>query len=112
MRHLVASKMGVWGLQRGLEAHGKIINFPMWARDTDRASMPRGPQGQKRPADAVGCAITVAKIATGEMEDQVRKPTGKVRSGRAGAKARAAKLPKDKRTEIARMAALARWHNE
>lgn len=25
--------------------------------------MPRGPQGQIRPADAVGCAITVGRIA-------------------------------------------------
>ena len=25
--------------------------------------MPRGPEGAKRPADVVGCAVTVAKIA-------------------------------------------------
>lgn len=31
--------------------------------------MPRGPNGQKRPADAVGAAIMVAKIATGEIEE-------------------------------------------
>ena len=28
--------------------------------------MPRGPKGEKRPADAAGCAVMVAKIATGE----------------------------------------------
>ena len=33
--------------------------------------MPRGPNGEKRPAHTVGCAVTVAKIATGELE-QVR----------------------------------------
>jgi len=31
--------------------------------------MPRGPQGQKRPADVFGNAIMVAKIATGEIEE-------------------------------------------
>ena len=33
--------------------------------------MPKGPKGEKRPADAIGAAITVAKIATGEAEDDV-----------------------------------------
>ena len=31
--------------------------------------MPRGPEGEKRPADAVGAAVMVAKIATGEIEE-------------------------------------------
>ena len=31
--------------------------------------MPRGPNGEKRPAEAVGCAVMVAKIATGEIEE-------------------------------------------
>ena len=31
--------------------------------------MPTGPQGQKRPADAVGLAVLVGKIATGEVDD-------------------------------------------
>ena len=31
--------------------------------------MPKGPQGQRRPADAVGCAVQVARIATGEEEE-------------------------------------------
>ena len=29
--------------------------------------MPKGPQGQKRPADTVANAIRVAKILTGEI---------------------------------------------
>jgi len=32
--------------------------------------MPKEPQGQKRPADVIGTAIKVAKIATGEIEDK------------------------------------------
>ena len=33
--------------------------------------MPKGPQGQKRPADVIGAAINVAKIATGEIAEHV-----------------------------------------
>jgi len=32
--------------------------------------MPKGPQGEKRPADAIGLAVMVAKIATGEQPDK------------------------------------------
>ncbi len=35
--------------------------------------MPKGPKGEKRPADVIGAAIIVAKIATGEIEDHRRK---------------------------------------
>jgi hypothetical protein len=33
--------------------------------------MPKGPQGQKRPADTVANAIRVAKILTGEIEEDM-----------------------------------------
>ena len=33
--------------------------------------MPRGPQGQWRPADPVECAVMVAKIATGEITEEL-----------------------------------------
>jgi hypothetical protein len=49
----------------------------------------------------------VAKIATGEVEDTV--PSGRLRSGRAGGKARAAALSSKKRKEIAKKAARKRW---
>jgi len=32
--------------------------------------MPKGPRGEKRPADVVGAAVMVAKIATGEIADR------------------------------------------
>jgi hypothetical protein len=32
--------------------------------------MPKGPDGQKRPGDVIGAAIMVAKIATGEIEEE------------------------------------------
>ena len=71
--------------------------------------MPRGPQGEKRPADVVGCAVTVAKVATGEIEETLSKKSGRVRSGHAGGKARAESLTIDERREIAKKAAAARW---
>ena len=31
--------------------------------------MPKGPRNEKRPADVIGAAVMVARIATGEVED-------------------------------------------
>lgn len=32
-------------------------------------TMPKGPKGEKRPADGIGNAVHVMRIATGEIED-------------------------------------------
>lgn len=74
--------------------------------------MPKGPKGEKRPGDVVGAAIKVAKIATGEVEDNIDdegKNKAAVELGRKGGKARASKLTAEQREEIARVAAQARW---
>lgn len=71
--------------------------------------MPKGPQGQKRPADAIGCAVMVGKIASGEIAEELKQPSGKTRSGKAGAKARADALSKEERSAIAKKAAARRW---
>jgi hypothetical protein len=71
--------------------------------------MPKGPYKQKRPADVIGCAITVAKIATGEMVEELEKSSGKTKSGKAGGRARATKLTKEERSAIAKKAAATRW---
>jgi hypothetical protein len=71
--------------------------------------MPRGPQGQKRPADVIGCAVTVGRIATGDVTEILTNPSGKARSGKAGAKARAEKLSQEERSAIAKRAAAQRW---
>ncbi len=72
--------------------------------------MPKGPKGQKRPADVVGAAVMVAKLATGEIEElDDGKNKAAVELGRKGGAARAAKLTSRKRSEIARKAAQARW---
>ena len=74
--------------------------------------MPRGPKGEKRPADVIGNAVHVMRIATGEIEDTIADD-GKNKAAQAlgslGGKARAEALGKRKRTEIAKKAAAARW---
>ena len=74
--------------------------------------MPKGPQGQKRPADVIGNAVKVMRIATGEEEEEYqddgKDPAAKA-LGAKGGKARAAKLTPEQRSEIAHLAAEARW---
>lgn len=70
--------------------------------------MPRGPKGEKRPADAIGNAVHVMRIATGEAHDDEPK-SGRTRSGHAGAKARADALTPEQRSAIAKKAAAKRW---
>ena len=50
--------------------------------------MPKGPKGEKRPADVIGAAVEL---------------------GRKGGKARAEKLSKKRRSDIAKNAAAKRW---
>ena len=72
--------------------------------------MSKGPQGQKRPADVIGCAIKVAKIATGEIEETPADGKEYARKGGLkGGKARAEKLSPSRRKEIAQKAAQKRW---
>lgn len=71
--------------------------------------MPRGPRGENRPADVIGCAINVARIATGEIAEISRQVDGRHRSGVAGAAARAQKLTAEQRSAVARKAAATRW---
>ena len=79
--------------------------------------MPKGPKGQKRPADVIGNAIKVAKIATGEVEEDAEADdSGKSKAaqelGRLGGQARAKTLSKKRRAEIAKKAAAKRWEKE
>ena len=70
-------------------------------------TMPKGPNGERRPADVIGCAVMVMQIATGEIEDN--KKSGRTRSGHAGAAARLAKTTPEDRSATAKKAANARW---
>ena len=71
--------------------------------------MPKGPQGQKRPADTIGAAVMVAQIATGEIEDTKLTTPGRRKSGLAGSRARNESLTPERRKEIAKKAAEVRW---
>ena len=74
--------------------------------------MPRGPKGEKRPADVIGNAVKVARIATGEDEEQKTedgKDKAAVSLGRRGGRARADTMTPDRRAEIAKEAARMRW---
>ena len=74
--------------------------------------MPVGPRGEKRPADVIGNAVMVARIATGEAEEAFvddGKDKAAVELGRRGGKIRAEKLTSEQRSEIARKAASKRW---
>lgn len=74
--------------------------------------MPKGPRGEKRPADAIGNAIRVARIAVGDEEDDIpndgKDPAAKALGAKGGA-ARAKALSAKKRSEIAAKAAKSRW---
>jgi hypothetical protein len=76
----------------------------------DAEFMPRGPKGEKRPADVIGAAVMVGRIATGEVEEALKPKSGRTHSGYAGAKARAKALSPEKRRAIARKAAAKRWN--
>ena len=74
--------------------------------------MPKGPKGEKRPADVIGAAVMIGKIATGEIDDLTTndgKNAAAVALGRMGGKARAEGLSAKRRKEIARKAAVKRW---
>jgi hypothetical protein len=70
--------------------------------------MPRGPKGEKRPADVIGNAVHVMRIATGEIEDKT-VPDHARKGGLKGGAARARKLSETERRAIAKKAAKARW---
>ena len=74
--------------------------------------MPRGPKGEKRPADVIGNAVKVMRIATGEAEETRPKESAAAELGRKGGEARAKSMSPEKRSEIAKKAAAKRWTND
>ena len=72
--------------------------------------MPKGPRGEKRPADAIGRAVMIAKIATGEIDDERDElSSAAAELGRKGGKKRAENLTPERRKQIAQQAAAKRW---
>lgn len=72
--------------------------------------MPKGPNGEKRPADVVGAAVLIGRIATGEAEDERDTlSSAAAEMGRKGGMARAEAMTPERRAEIARAGAAKRW---
>lgn len=74
--------------------------------------MVKGPRGEKRPADAVGAAVRVARISVGDEPDdrqgeQPLSPAAQL--GKLGGAARAKKLTPERLSEIGKKAAAKRW---
>lgn len=75
--------------------------------------MPIGPSGKKRLADVIGNAVTVARIATGEADEEFAddgKNNVAVELDRRGGRSGAEKLTSEQRSETARKAASERWN--
>jgi hypothetical protein len=73
------------------------------------SKVPKGPRGEKRPADVIGAAVKVAKISVGDEPDDrqeapVLSPAAQL--GKLGGAARAKALTPEKRKEIARKGAV------
>ena len=77
--------------------------------------VPKGPRGQKRPADVIGNAVRVMEIATGQRDEEYEVDRGKDQAaaelGRQGGKARAERMTPEQRAEAARKAAVKRWRS-
>ena len=72
--------------------------------------MPKGPRGEKRPADVIGNAVKVMRIATGEETEALDSAkSAAAELGSRGGKARAQRMTPERRAEIARKAAATRW---
>ena len=76
--------------------------------------MPTGPRGEWRPAAPGACAKHVMEVATGQRAETYQAPArpdpvaDSQRASKAG-KARAASMTPERRREIAKAAAAARW---
>jgi hypothetical protein len=47
--------------------------------------MPTGPRGERRPADVIGAAVMIARIANGQIIEHPKLKPRRVRSGHASA---------------------------
>ena len=71
--------------------------------------MPRGPKGEKRPADAIGNAVMIGRIATNEIKDLTETTKAAATLGKKGGNARAASLTARRAHKLPSWRAEARW---
>jgi hypothetical protein len=72
--------------------------------------MPKGPRGERRPADVIGNAVKVARLATGEETEELAPVSPGAALGKLGGQARARNLTPERKAEIAKKAAQKRWN--
>ena len=76
-----------------------------------------GPEGERRPADVMGNAVKVMRIATSEEPEDLgpaddgKDPAAKT-LGKKGGAARAARMTPERLAEIAKAAAAKRWKHQ
>jgi hypothetical protein len=63
--------------------------------------MPKGPKGQKRPADVIGNAVHVMRIATGEIEEKPVEKSRRAKGGKVGASQTWSRPPRRSRASAA-----------
>ena len=72
--------------------------------------MPKGPRGESRPADVIGAAVKVMRIATGEETEKLDQPVSPGAAlGKLGGQARARNMTAEQRADQAKKAAAKRW---
>ncbi len=72
--------------------------------------MPKGPRGESRPADVIGAAVKVMRIATGEETEELDPPVSPGAAlGKLGGQARARNMTPEQRVDQAKKAAGKRW---
>jgi hypothetical protein len=74
--------------------------------------MPKGPRGESRPADVIGAAVKVMRIATGEETEELAPISPGAALGKLGGEARARNLTAERKAEIAKQAAQKRWKSK
>jgi hypothetical protein len=76
--------------------------------------VPKRPQGRKAPGDAAGNPVKPGSVVRDGKEpeeleaERIKRAAAEL--GSRGGKARAARMPPERRTEIARTAAAKRWN--
>ena len=71
--------------------------------------MPKGPRGESRPANVIGAAVKVMRIATGQETEELPPVSPGAALGKLGGQARARNLTAEQRAEQAKKAAAKRW---
>lgn len=117
LKALEAERNKLWaearlkGLAKGTPERDRIAEMDARIHEHKEASRAKGLRGEKRPADAIGRAVIIGKIATGEIEDErdEKLSSAAAEMGRKGGRKRAESMTPERRAEIARKAAAKRW---